>query len=70
MATKKQTEPEQQTAQVAAESGFTKKQIVGSRTYARYIDLLNALLNDKKLYTHAEVEQIIKNAYSGKYQLK
>lgn len=72
MATKqKQTEPEQQAAEaVAAVPAFTKKQIVKSRTYARHVDLLNALLNDKKSYTHAEVKEIINNALSGKYQLK
>ncbi len=73
MATKsKKTEPEQeqQVETVAAALAFTKKQIVKSRTYARYVDLLNALLNDKKSYTHAEVKEIINNALSGKYQLK
>ena len=73
MATKsKKTEPEQeqQVETVAAAPAFTKKQIVKSRTYARYVDLLNALLNDKKSYTHAEVTEIINNALSGKYQLK
>lgn len=71
MATKQTQEPEQQTAEVVtAEPAFTKQQIVKSRTYARYVDLLNALLNDKKSYTHAEIETIIKNAYTGKYQLK
>ena len=68
MATKKKTEQPEKSEQQAP--AFTKKQLVKSRTYARYVDLLNALLNDKKSYTHAEVEQIIKNAYSGKYQLK
>ena len=68
---KKQNEPEQQTAEVVTPApAFTKKQILRSRTYSRYVDLLNALLNDKKSYTHAELETIIKNAYSGKYQLK
>ena len=71
MATKsKQTEQEQQVETVAAELAFTKKQIVKSRTYARHVDLLNALLNDKKSYTHAEVKEIINNALGGKYQLK
>jgi alpha-galactosidase/6-phospho-beta-glucosidase family protein len=72
MATKKkQNEQEQETAEVVtAAPAFTKKQILKSRTYARYIDLLNALLNDNKSYSHADIEQIIKNAYSGKYQLK
>lgn len=68
---KKQTEPEQQTEnEIPVVPAFTKKQILKSRTYARYIDLLTALLNDNKSYSHAEIEQIIKNAYSGKYQLK
>lgn len=78
MATKQTQEPEQNTQEpeqqvaeaVAAAPAFTKKQIVNSRTYARHVDLLNALLNDKKTYTHAEIEEIIKNAFSGKYQLK
>lgn len=69
MATKsKKTEQVQQDKPVAA--AFTKKQIVQSNKYARYRDMLNVLLNDKKSYTHAELEEIIKNAYSGKYQLK
>lgn len=70
---KTEQEQEQQVETVAAEPAapaFTKKQIVKSRTYARHVDLLNALLNDKKSYTHAEVKEIINNALSGKYQLK
>lgn len=77
MATKsKKTEQEQQVETVAAEPAvpaapaFTKKQIVTSELYAHRRDLLNALLNDKKTYTHAEIEEIINNALSGKYQLK
>lgn len=71
MATKsKQNEQEQQVETVAAAPAFTKKQIVNSRTYARHVDLLTVLLNDKKSYTHAEIKDIIKNALSGKYQLK
>lgn len=72
MATKKkQNEPEQQAEnEIPAVPAFTKKQIICSRTYSRYVDLLTALLNDNKSYSHAEIEQIIKNAYSGKYQLK
>jgi len=70
MATKsKKTEQEPQVETVAAPA-FTKKQFVKSRTYARHADLLNALLNDNKSYTHAEVKQIIENALTGKYQLK
>ena len=66
---KTEQEQEQQVETVAAAPAFTKKQIVKSHTYARHVDLLNALLNDKKTHTHAEVKDIIKNALSGKYQL-
>ena len=41
----------------------------GQIDFSKYKDILNVLLNDNKLYTRAEVEQIIKNAYSGKYQI-
>lgn len=69
MTTKTKQKPTKQVEQKPAEPAFTKKKLVASQTYGKYKDILNVLLNDNKLYTRAEVEQIIKNAYSGKYQI-
>lgn len=57
--------------QVAASAPtFTKKKIVASQKYAKRVDILNVLLSDDKSYTLAEVEQILDNAFKGKYQIK
>lgn len=42
-----------------AETKFTKDQIVRSRTYARYRDMLSAVLEDGKTYAKSEVEKIV-----------
>lgn len=72
MATKTKTEEAEQQAaeQQVAEPTFTKRQILKSHTYAKRVDILNVLLNDKKSYSHKEVQQILDAAFSGKYQIK
>ena len=51
----KQTEP--------VESGFTKKQILKSRKYARWVDWLKANLKEDKKYTHGELSAMIAKAF-------
>ena len=48
-----------------AEDKYTKKQIVNSKTFKESKDLLNALLQENKLYTKNEVSEIIKNYKKG-----
>lgn len=45
---------------------FTKTQIVGAKRYEKDIDIINALLSDKKSYTLAEVNKIIEDFKKGK----
>ncbi len=47
------------------EDKYTKKQIVNSKTFKESKDLLNALLQENKLYTKNEVSEIIKNYKEG-----
>lgn len=48
-----------------AEDKYTKKQIVNSKTFKENKDLLNALLEENKLYTKNEISEIIKNYKKG-----
>ena len=48
------------------ESRFTKEQILSSSKYARRRDLLDAVLEDGKLYTAKEVDTAITNFMKGK----
>ena len=48
-----------------AEDKNTKKQIVNSKTFKENKDLLNALLEENKLYTKNESSEIIKNYKEG-----
>ena len=48
------------------EDTYSKKQIVKSRRFANYVDLLNATLNDSKKYTLKQVEETIINYMKGK----
>ena len=41
------------------EETYTKEQLLASETYAGRRDLLEALLDPAKAYTHAEVKQAI-----------
>lgn len=45
---------------------FTKAQFVKSKRFANRRDILNALLDEKKEYSIAEVEEIIKDFLTGK----
>lgn len=55
----KTTEPEVK----VEEAAFTKKQIVKSRKYARWVDWFNANLSDKQKYTHAELATMLKKHF-------
>lgn len=45
---------------------FSKMQIVSAKKYEKDIDVINALLSDKKSYTLAEVDTIIEDFKKGK----
>lgn len=45
------------------QSRFTKNQIVKSRKYVCYVDFLNGNLQDKKMYTIEEVDELIEKYY-------
>lgn len=45
---------------------YAKAQIVGAKRYEKDIDIINALLSDKKSYTLAEVDKIIEDFKKGK----
>lgn len=45
---------------------FTKQQLVGSKKYGRYRDVLNAVLIDGKTYTHEQVEKKLETFLKGK----
>lgn len=44
---------------------FTKDQIVNAKRYRQDIDIVNALLDDCKTYTLAEVDNIIERFKKG-----
>lgn len=44
---------------------FTKEQIVNAKRYRQDIDIVNALLDDGKTYTLAEVDNIIERFKKG-----
>ena len=48
------------------ESRFTKEQIISSSKYVRRRDLLDAVLEDGKLYTAKEVDTAITDFMKGK----
>lgn len=52
--------------EIVDEDKFSKKQIVTSKRYRSNVDLLNAVLKDKKTYTLKEVDEIIENFKKGK----
>lgn len=45
---------------------FSKKQFVNSKKFAKRKDILNALLEDNKMYSIKQVEEIINNFLYGK----
>ncbi|MEK5070256.1 hypothetical protein [Sporosarcina sp. FSL K6-1508] len=47
-------------------TNFTKQQVVGSKKYGRYRDVLNAILKDDKTYTRVEVEKKLETFLKGK----
>lgn len=44
---------------------FTKTQLVNSRKYIHRRDALNALLDDEKLYTFAQVDKVLQDFDEG-----
>ena len=56
---KKQAEAAKDAAQ------YTKEQLLSSKQYARYQDLLGALLNSEESYSHKEVEENIEQFLKG-----
>ncbi|MBD5089355.1 MAG: hypothetical protein HDT30_11205 [Clostridiales bacterium] len=65
MANTKKAE-EKTTEEKKAERRFTKEQILSSSKYARRRDLLDAVLEDGKLYTVKEADTAITNFMKGK----
>ncbi|BCI60637.1 hypothetical protein BN3661_01520 [Eubacteriaceae bacterium CHKCI005] len=47
-------------------SKYTKEQLVNADKYRHSKDLLNALLDADKLYSHDDVEQLTKRFLKGK----
>ena len=45
---------------------FTKSQLVNSKSYLDYVDLLNALLDDNETYSLSEVNEKIEKYLKGK----
>ena len=48
------------------EYAFSKKQILKSRKYARWVDWLKANLKEDKKYTHGELSAMIGKAFKVK----
>ena len=42
---------------------FTKAQIVNAKRYVKYVDFLNGVLHDNKMYTLEQVDKMITNFY-------
>lgn len=42
---------------------FTKAQIVSAKKYMKYVDFLNGVLHDNKMYTLEQVDKMISNFY-------
>lgn len=53
-----------------AEPTFTKKQFLKSVKYAKHVDILRGLLNEEKSYSIAEVDKVLEDFRTGKYQIK
>lgn len=56
----------EKTANVKQEREFSKSQILRSRTYSNYIDLLGATLEEDKKYTKGDVDKIVNQYMKGK----
>ncbi len=56
----------EKTANVKQEREFSKSQILRSRTYRNYIDLLGATLEEDKKYTKGDVDKIVNQYMKGK----
>lgn len=56
----------EKTANVKQEREFSKSQILRSKTYRNYIDLLGATLEEDKKYTKGDVDKIVNQYMKGK----
>lgn len=63
MAAEKKTENK---SEIKTENTYTKDQILMSEKYAKRRDLVNALLEDDKEYTIAEVDEMMEKFLKGK----
>lgn len=45
---------------------YSKQQIIKSKKFAKYRDLLNAILDDKKQYSVEEIDKMISDFMKGK----
>ena len=62
----KKSETETGLTQVLPVSTFTKMQLLKSKRYIERRDLLTVLLNDRKQYSHAEVDVLMDEFMKGK----
>nr|DAJ03038.1 MAG TPA: hypothetical protein [Caudoviricetes sp.] len=60
---------EQKTKKQTSSERFTKKQLVCSEKYCNQSDLLCALLDDGKLYSLSEADEIMKRFMKGKVKV-
>lgn len=51
------------------EPTFTKKQLLKSLRYAKKVDVIQGLLKEDKSYSIAEVDKVIEDFRTGKYQI-
>ncbi len=63
---KKNTEAVAEAVPAKKSPEFTKEQLAASKTYRKRKDLINALLEDGKLYTKETVDKMIANYMKGK----
>lgn len=52
--------------EVIVENKFTKEQLVSSKKFSKYKDILSATLEGGKEYTAKEAQEIIENFMKGK----
>lgn len=65
MATRKNQAVDKTADEVQEQDQFTKEQFLKSKLYDGKRDLVNALLDDNKKYTKAEVETLIQSFMTG-----
>ena len=65
MAGKKKTNSAEVQSSATVEQKFSKAQILASAQYANRRDLVDALLDDNKKYTKAQVDELINKFMKG-----